>query len=269
LAHPDLRLLAVMAHPDDESLGVGGSLARYSREGVGTYLVTGTRGERGRYGDAKESPGPGVVGREREAECRAAARVLGVREVSFLGYMDGDLDRADPAEAAGRIAAHIRRIRPHVVMTFGPEGAYGHPDHVAICQFTTAAVLLAAGPAPDGREHPPHAVSKLYYMASTAESFGFYESVFKKLRLTVDGVPREGVPYPEWMITTVVDTAQSWPTVWEAVQCHRTQLTIYGKLAGLTEAEHRRLWGIQQFYRVLSLVNGGRSRETDLFEGLR
>src|SRR6185369_14573015 len=139
-----LRLMCVLAHPDDESLGTGGILAKYASEGVATYVVTATRGERGRFDDTGVSPGPAIVGRAREAELRAAAAALGVREVAFLDYLDAQLDRADPNEAVEKIAAHIRRVRPHVVVTFDPFGAYGHPDHIAISQFTTAAIVRAA-----------------------------------------------------------------------------------------------------------------------------
>jgi LmbE family N-acetylglucosaminyl deacetylase len=267
---PDpLRLLAVLAHPDDESLGLGGSLARYAREGVETHLVTATRGERGRFGDAPESPAPDVVGRTREAELREAAAVLGIRSVHLLGYVDGDLDRADPAEAVGRIAEHIRTIRPQVMVTFGPDGGYGHPDHIAISQFATAALVRAGDPADSTASLPPHRVSKLYYMEWPPGKWEVYQTTFKRLRSVVDGVERPAVPWPEWMITTVVDTSEDWPTAWKAIQCHRTQLTIYARLRDLPEDRHRILWGSQEFYRALSLVNGGRTRETDLFEGLR
>ena len=97
-----LKLMCVLAHPDDESLGTGGTLAKYAAEGVETYLVTATRGERGRFGDGGERPAPDVVGRTREAELRAAAKELGVREVVVLGYPDGALDRGDPASRAAR-----------------------------------------------------------------------------------------------------------------------------------------------------------------------
>jgi len=141
--------MAVLAHPDDESLGFGGTLARCSSDGVETFLVTATRGERGRYrghapGDAQH-PGPVELGRIRERELRAAAASLGVREVSLLDYRDGDLDRANPREAVERIAAHIRRVRPHVVITFGAEGAYG--------LRAGGGGVLGAG---DGRAHTPH-----------------------------------------------------------------------------------------------------------------
>jgi LmbE family N-acetylglucosaminyl deacetylase len=266
---PDsLRLLAVLAHPDDESLGLGGTLAHYAAQGADTYLVTATRGERGRFFDNAARPSDDEVGRVREAELRAAAAELGVREVTFLDYRDGDLDRAEPAEAIGRIATHIRRIRPHVVVTFGPEGAYGHPDHIAISQFTCAAVLAAID-AGLGGDLAPHRVAKLYFMGSTPAMWELYQAVFKKLVSTVDGVERQANPWPEWSLTTRIDAADHWRTVWRAVQRHETQMSVYGQLDSLSTQQHRMLWGDQHFYRVLSTVNGGRTRESDLFEGLR
>ncbi len=92
--------MCVLAHPDDESLGTGGALAKCAAEGVATYLVTATRGERGRLRDSKESPGPDIVGKAREAELMAAATELGLREVRFLDYPDGALDQVDTAEAS-------------------------------------------------------------------------------------------------------------------------------------------------------------------------
>src|SRR5216683_2480834 len=85
-----LKLMAVLAHPDDESLGVGGILAKYAAEGIETSLVTATRGERGWFGDEHEYPGLEALGQIREAELRAAAEVLGIRSVDFLEYIDGE-----------------------------------------------------------------------------------------------------------------------------------------------------------------------------------
>ncbi len=261
--------MAVLAHPDDESLGVGGALARYASEGVQTFLVTATRGERGRFGDSRSAP-PDEVGRVREAELLAAAGVLGIADTQFLGYLDGSLDQADPQEAIGRISGHIRRVRPDVVLTFGPDGAYGHPDHIAISQLTTAAIVNAANLRDNGRSvYAPHAVSKLYYMAWTRKKWDAYQAALKKLISTVDGIERQAVPWPDWAVTTVIDTARFSPVVWRAVSCHRTQLTIYSQLRHLSDEHHRALWGSQEFYRAFSLVNGGRGLETDLFAGLR
>ena len=264
-----LKLMAVLAHPDDESLGIGGPLAKYAAEGVETYLVTATRGERGRYFTNENRPSDAEVGRAREAELRAAAKELGIREVALLDYLDAELDRADPAEAIGRIVGHLRRVRPQVVVTFDQFGAYGHPDHIAICQFTTAAVLAAVDPTFGDGASPPHRVSKLYYFTDDAERWAAYQAAFKTLVSRVDGVERRAVAWPEWAMSARVETGTQRDRVWRAVQCHASQMAIYSKLAELTPEHHDALWGSQTFYRVMSMVNGGRARETDLFEGLR
>ncbi|HET9952837.1 MAG TPA: PIG-L family deacetylase [Candidatus Eisenbacteria bacterium] len=260
-----LRLLAVLAHPDDESLGFGGVLAKYAAEGVETAVVTATRGDAGRYRGVKEGEGPEHPGREalariREGELRAAAALLGVRHLALLGYPDGALDRVDAVEATGRIADEIRRLRPHVVVSFGPDGAYGHPDHIAVSQLAGAAIVAAAS---------THAVSKFYSMAMPEGAMAAYQAAFKKLTSLVDGVERQAHPWPDWAITTVVDTREQWETVWKAVACHDSQIAAYQRLRELSPEHHEALWGRQYYYRVFSSVNGGRRRETDLFEGLR
>jgi len=271
-----MRLMAVLAHPDDESLGFGGTLARYVAEGAEVTVLTATRGESGRY--RGEPAGPLHPGREelariREAELRAAVEVLGVRGPILLGYRDGALDQADPREAVARIAAAMRSARPDVVLTFGHDGAYGHPDHIAISQLTGAAIVAAADPRMmfdgDPNATAPHAVSKLYYIAWPAPAWEVYQAVFKRLVSVVDGVERQALPWPEWAITTVIDTRAQWETVWKAVSCHDSQIGGYEKLRQLSPEQHEALWGHQSFYRVFSTVNGGRARETDLFEGLR
>jgi LmbE family N-acetylglucosaminyl deacetylase len=260
-----MRLLAVVAHPDDESLGLGGTLARYASEGVQTFLITATRGERGRNGASRDAS-PVELGALREAELMAAARVLGLSKVHLLDYGDGRLDEEDASEATAGIAALIRGIQPDVVLTFAPDGAYGHPDHIAICQLTTAAVMQASQ-ALNGQA--PHLVRKLYYMAWTSKKWDAYQAALKRLIARVDGVERHAVPWPDWAVTTVIDTADHAATVWRAVSCHQSQMSIYRHLEHLPAQHHRALWGSQEFYRVFSLVNGGRKRETDLFEGLR
>jgi len=262
---PPLRLMAVLAHPDDESLGIGGTLAKYAGEGVDVFLLTATRGDRGRYRDYRfgdpQHPGSSALAAIRERELRAAAAALGVQDVALLDYRDQELDRADPTEAVVQIVGHLRRARPDVVITFGPDGAYGHPDHIAVSQLTSAAIVRAAD-----REF---AVSKLYHIAWSAPTWTAYQTALKKLTCTVDGVERQVVPSPQWAVTARIDTSAVWPTVWRAVQCHQTQMSIYKNLETLPGDQHRALWGVQEFYRAFSLVNGGRARETDLFEGLR
>jgi LmbE family N-acetylglucosaminyl deacetylase len=261
--------MCVLAHPDDESLGFGGTLARYGAEGVETQLVTATRGQAG-WSGAEPRPDGEEIGRIREAELRAAAAALGIARVELLDYRDGELDRADPAEAVATIVRRIRRARPQVVATFGPDGAYGHPDHIAISQLTTAAVVRAADPGyrlADGLA--AHAVSKLYYRAFASAELEPYRAVFGRLSMDVDGDERGPLTWPDWAATTWIDARAHWPAVARAVSCHRSQLPPDGALARLSDAGHAALWGCQSYYRAISLVNGGRAAEADLFEGLR
>src|SRR5947209_4821576 len=241
------RLMCVPAHPDDESLGMGGALAKYVAGGVETYVVTATKGERGRSG-SKEPLTLEAVGRLRDSELRAAAAELGVREVNLLGYCDGELDRANPTEAIGRIVAQLRRVKPHVVLTFAPDGAYSHPDHVAICQFTTAAVICAADP---GYQHPdyhaPHRVSKLYYLAWRADKWAAYQAALRKLVIMVDGLERQATPWPDWAVTTRIETSPFVAQVWGAISCHHSQMAIYGQLSDLSAEHHRALCGSHEF----------------------
>ncbi|NTU84474.1 MAG: PIG-L family deacetylase [Chloroflexales bacterium] len=263
-----LRLLCVLAHPDDEALALGGTLARYAAEGVETFLITATRGERGWQGATVEDPGPDALGQLREAELRAAAAVLGLREVTILGYGDGALAAADGREAVAVVAGHIRRIQPQVVVTFGPDGATGHPDHIAISQITTAAVLASAAPYHDAAGSTRlHQVDKLYYLADSRERTAAYDVAFGDSAMTVDGIVRRFPGWEAWAITTRIDARASAPQAWRAIACHRSQLPP-GIAERLTTEQHRLLWGMQEFYRVFSLVNSGRAVEDDLFAGV-
>ncbi len=112
-------------------------------------------------------------------------------------------------------------------------------------------------------------VSKLYSLAWSESTWQGYEAAFRRLVSMVDGVERQAVPWPDWAITTVIDTQSVWSTVWQAISCHESQVTAYEKLKDLSPEDHEALWGKQSFYRVFSTVNGGRVRETDLLEGIR
>lgn len=265
-----LRLLAVFAHPDDESMGAGGALARYADEGVETYLVTATRGERGWFGPEEDYPGPQALGELREKELQAAAEALGIREVFLLDYIDGELEQADPQEVIDQLVPIIRRIRPQVVLTFDPTGAYGHPDHMAISRLAASAVLSAAGKDGDRRTGlPPHQVQKLYQIVFTSTDNKAYQSAFGELVMQVNGGERRAVNWPEWAVSTRIDTSAYWRTIWQAISCHRSQLPEYQKLLDLPESFHRNLWSEQTLLRVFSLVDRAASLEDDLFAGLR
>ena len=266
-----LKLMAILAHPDDESLGIGGTLARYAAEGVETYLVTATRGERGWIGEPSANPGLRALGEIRERELMAAASVLGLKKVDILDYVDGDLDQAEPMGITSKLVGIIRSVRPDVVITFGPDGAFGHPDHIAISHFTAGALVNAA----DSRyvdvtgSSSAHRVAKLYHKIWTAEEDAVFEAAFGDVEMLVDGTERRAIGWPVWSITARIDTADYWETCWQAISCHRSQLRVYDDLLALPEEQHRTLWGNQGFARAFSLVNGGRAVERDLFEGLR
>jgi LmbE family N-acetylglucosaminyl deacetylase len=156
-------------------------------------------------------------------------------------------------------------------VTFGPDGAYGHPDHIAISQFATAALVAAADPGFQVGgidDAQPHAVSKLYYVAWPESAWKAYQAAFRKLVSTVDGIERQAVPWPNWAITTVIDTRSYWSTVWRAISCHESQVAAYERLNQLSPDDHEALWGRQSFYRAFSTVSGGRTLETDLMEGI-
>lgn len=267
-----LRLMVIAAHPDDETMGFGGVLARYASEGVETSLVVATRGDRGKYrGHAvgsPEHPGRERLAQMREQELRGACAVLGIRDLSILDYDDQQLDAAEVRPAIAAIVRHIRRVRPHVVLTFAPDGGYGHPDHIAVSQWATAAIVAAAdaqfGDAGTSQLGAAHTVQKLYFLAWDEETWAAYRAVFKKLVSTVDGVERQATAWPAWTLTTTIDTRAWASTVREAVGCHQSQMA---PLQALKPKELDALLTTQSFYRAFSLVNGGRHRESDLFAG--
>jgi LmbE family N-acetylglucosaminyl deacetylase len=265
-----LKLLAVFPHPDDETLGMGSTLARYAAEGVETYLLCATRGERGWFDSEGPNPGLEGVAHIREAELRCAAEHLGLHDVSFLDYIDGDVDQAHPEEIIGKIVSHVRRIKPHIVVTFGPDGAYGHPDHIALSQFTSGALVCAADRNfVDANPQSPHRVLKFYYMVDSQDVVRLAIEAFGGISMDIDGVTREHVGWEDWQITTWLDNKEYVDRVQKAMLCHKSQIPGYSPIDTWPVAELAKIFGTGHFYRAFSLVNGGRKVETDLFAGLR
>jgi LmbE family N-acetylglucosaminyl deacetylase len=167
------RLLGVFAHPDDETFGIGGTLALYARRGVETHVVCATRGEVGEAPDDLKGFATKADMRTGELEC--AARILGLTSVRYLGYRDSGMPGSEhnthpgattatpPADVARNIAWHIRDIRPQVIVTFDPIGGYRHPDHIAVHQATREAFRMAGDPAEPIEGLAPYAPQKLYY----------------------------------------------------------------------------------------------------------
>ncbi len=186
------RLLAVFAHPDDETFGTGGTLALYARRGVEVYLICATRGEVGEAPpDLKGFQSPGEM---REDELRCAAGILGLKGVYFLGYRDsgmpGSSDNthpralaAQPTETVAReIARYIRELQPQVVITFDPIGGYRHPDHIAIHRATVEAFRISGDPVQAADALPPFQPPKLYFSTFSRRFLRTSVRVLKLLR---------------------------------------------------------------------------------------
>jgi LmbE family N-acetylglucosaminyl deacetylase len=167
-------LLAVFAHPDDESFGTGGTLALYASRGVAVHVLCATRGEVGSVPEGMLK-GYASVADLREAELRCASLHLGLAGLHFLGYRDSGMSgspdnyhpqalvRAPLDKVASDVTLWIRRLRPQVVITFDPVGGYHHPDHIAIHHATVRAFTDAADPKVQADGLPPFQAEKLYF----------------------------------------------------------------------------------------------------------
>jgi N-acetyl-1-D-myo-inositol-2-amino-2-deoxy-alpha-D-glucopyranoside deacetylase len=167
-------MLAVLAHPDDESFGMGGTLALYARKNVDVHLICATRGEVGEV-DENFMDGFKTVADRRESELRCATGILGLTGLHFLGYRDsgmpGTPDNQHPKalvmapveQVAAEVARTIRQIKPQVVLTFDPIGGYRHPDHIAIHNATVKAFELAASPQFITEGLSPYQAQRLYF----------------------------------------------------------------------------------------------------------
>ncbi len=176
----------------------------------------------------------------------------------------------NPSEIIAKIVVQIRRIKPQVVVTFGPDGNYGHPDHIALSQFTTSALVCAADRNfVDADRQPPHRVLKFYYMVDSIDIVGEANQAFGGISMDVDGVTRHHIGWEDWQITTRLDNVKYMDRVRNAIHCHKSQLPGYGPVAEWTLDKLAKVFSVGNFYRAMSLVNGGRKVETDLFEGLR
>ena len=288
----DKTLLAVFAHPDDESFGMGGTLSRYAAAGYRVELICATRGEAGEISDSSLAT-PENLGEVREAELRCAAEMMGIRQPHFLGYRDsgmmGTPENKDPRclwqvdrhKAAGEVVWLMREIRPDVVVTFEPNGGYGHPDHIAIHHITVAAVAAAAQPGEYADQVAaglkPHRASKFYY---TALPKRFFRSIAAQLvaagiDISTMGGPRDGKiedwGFPDELVSTEIDVSMVLDKKSDSFWCHRTQLNPEGpfaKVLAIGGDAWRGPMSTEYYQRVQPPVAAGDPVETDLFAGV-
>jgi LmbE family N-acetylglucosaminyl deacetylase len=290
LTSSELTLMAVHAHPDDESNSTGGTLARYSAEGVRTVLVTCTNGE---FGDApgrikpdQDGHVPDDVARIRLGELKVATEALGVSHVETLGYRDSGMhgwpQNEDPRAfhrqpddvVAARLVELLERFRPQVVVTYFANSGYNHPDHLKAHDVTRLAIEQSRIP------------SKLYLIArprsyrermrAIAEEYGVEMPQFPQPQQpAASATPAEGTP-PEQprpfgvddsMITTFIDASAHWAQKRAALAAHASQLEGSFFVRFPDEA-FARAFGVESFIREHDLT-GTPVPEDDLFAGLR
>jgi LmbE family N-acetylglucosaminyl deacetylase len=216
-------VLISTAHPDDETFGYGGTTALLAARGVQVHALLATSGQAGEITDpALDTPANRAkLGALREAEARAAGDVVGLAGLYFLRHPHGRLAEVGDRALAEQVAWHIRRVRPAVVLTFGPDGVYGHPDHLAIHRATRLAWDLAADPAAHLDGAPPHAAGRLFYTAITMELAARRNAERGPVKLNGNDHPFVG--YPEDEITTHVDAREHVELKLEALARHRSQ----------------------------------------------
>lgn len=273
----ELTLMAVHAHPDDESSSTGGVLATYSGQGIRTVVVTCTNGE---FGDAPGGVKPGQDGHDaatvaqlRLAELRQAAKILGVSDLETLGYHDSGMPdwdyRERPeafcniglAEVSGRIGALMERYRPQVVVSYDPDGPYQHPDHVHAARAAAAAAQATGIPA------------KFYLTAMRGSDMQKVWDALRERGVDVPG-PRNVTPEmraqmaaAEARITTTIDITPVLARKREALLAHSSQISDswFSKIPpDIAEGA----FGRETFVRA-SDTTGAALPENDLFAGLR
>lgn len=274
----------MLAHPDDESFGMGGTLALYAKRGVDVYLVCATRGEVGEM-DPKFMRGFNSVAERREAELRCAAEKLGLKEVFFLGYRDSGMPGspenlhpqalvAQPVEqVAADILHYIRKLRPQVMITFDPIGGYRHPDHITIHQAAVKAFQEAGDPSIQDGDLPPYQPDKLYFHVIPHTILRFAVSVMPLLgkdprrqgkNKDIDLVSITEVSFPTHARIDYRSVAQVRD---DAAACHASQ-GGGGLISG--PLNHLRRWvaASEVFMRAYPEPIPGMKVERDLFSGI-
>ncbi len=272
-------LLAVFAHPDDETFSVGGTLSRYAQEGAQVTLVCATRGEVGEIADPALAT-PETLGQVREAELECAAKSMGVKQLLFLDYRDsgmaGTPENGDPRafvnapadEVVKRLVRIIRRLRPQVMVTFGPDGIYGHPDHVTIHRRATEAFYAAADPGRFPELGAAWQASRLFYAAVPCSMLGaMRQALLAAGEDTAELDRMEAAGCPDENVQAMIDVSGTVEAKWEALNCHRTQFGPGNLFRRLPQEAMRRAISEEDF-RLAWPGPRGEERLNDLFQGL-
>jgi N-acetyl-1-D-myo-inositol-2-amino-2-deoxy-alpha-D-glucopyranoside deacetylase len=291
--HPPRRsILFVHAHPDDETIGNGATMAKYAAEGARVTLVTCTLGEEGEVlvpeladlaADREDRLGP-----YRAGELATAMKVLGVTDHRLLGgpgrYRDSGMmgtaqnDRADAFwqadvdEAAAHLAEVIRETRPQVLVTYNEFGGYGHPDHIQAHRVAMRGVELAAQHADPGAAAEPHQVAKVYWSTMPRSVLQRGLEAVRAAGHTTGFAAVESVddlPFvaDDSTVTAVVHAEQYADRKADAMRAHATQITVDGPFFALSNSLGQTVMAVE-YYQLVRGAPGAESPETDLFAGL-
>lgn len=283
-----LRLMAVHAHPDDESSKGAATMARYVDEGAEVLVVTLTGGERGSIlNPAMDRPEiRDNIAEVRRKEMERARQILGVQQ-EFAGFVDSGLPEGDPLpplpegsfatlpveEAAEPLVRSMRRFRPHVVLTYDEQGGYPHPDHIMTHKVSMEAFDAAADPERYPGAGAPWQPLKLYYFVSfPVERFEAIAEVLEERGLEnpfAEWVERIKDPSrPRWEITTRIQCGEYFDLADEALKAHATQVDPEGFWFAVSNDIQREAWPTEDYHLVRSLVDT-EVPEKDLFAGVR
>jgi len=299
----DKHLLLVHAHPDDESIGQGATMARYVAEGVGVTLVTCTGGEMGEILVPElahmAADQDDTLADQRKIELDNAMKALGVTDHRYLGgfkrYRDSGMQwhaegyaipaddvhanafwSADLLEASSHLVEVIREVRPQVMVTYDDFGGYGHPDHIQAHRVATYAASLAAVPSYRPELGEAWDIAKIYWGAMSESRM---REGLRALRAAGDTTAFEGMdpegplpPFivPDEMLSAVVVADDFADAKMRAMRAHATQIEVDGPFFALSNNIGNKVWGTE-FYRLAKGVQGPTNEdglETDLFAGL-
>lgn len=265
-----LTLVAIFAHPDDEAFGTGGTLTKYAHEGVDVHLIMATRGEAGQFANPAVAP-VRPMSLLREQELRNACQHYGIKQLHLLGYVDGQTAIVPPAEAVVRIVELLRQLKPQVVLSFGPEGVYGHFDHLAVHRWATAAVELAGNPNRWPEVGPAHQVPKFYHRTMPQAQVDQMEDYSGRSAVDMGGIPFPFVGYPADYITTIIDVRPYVQSKLQGIRSHLSQLNPEMPMLQDDFDPLQNEWFWRETFRLARVCGVARPShvETDLFVGVR